>query len=66
MTAQDNSNTASTPHPPKLLDEMRSKLRFLHYSLRTEQSYVGWIRRCILFQGKRHPKETGAPEVGAF
>ncbi len=37
-----------------------------HYSLRTEQSYVAWVRRFILFHGKRHPKEMGAPEVVAF
>ena len=37
-----------------------------HYSLRTEQSYVGWVRRFILFHDKRHPKEMGAVEVVAF
>ena len=37
-----------------------------HYSLRTEKSYVKWIRRFILFHGKRHPRELGASEIGAF
>ena len=50
---------------PKLLDRVRERIRFKHYSLRTEDSYVQWIRRFILFHGKRHPSETGAPEVEA-
>lgn len=51
---------------PKLLDQVRGKLRAKHYSLRTETSYVDWIRRYILFHGKRHPREMGAREVEAF
>jgi hypothetical protein len=53
-------------NPPKLLDQVRDRIRTKHYSLRTEQSYVQWIRRYILFNGKRHPKELGGPEVEAF
>ncbi len=45
---------------PKLLDIVRDKLRLKHYSLRTEQAYVDWIKRYILFHGKRHPREMGA------
>ena len=45
---------------------MRSRLRTAHYSPRTEESYVSWIRRFVLFQGKRHPREMGAAEVRAF
>ena len=41
-------------------------MRSLHYSRRTEESYTGWIRRFILFQGKHHPAEMGAPEVKTF
>ena len=52
--------------PPKLLDQVRNKIRFKHYSLRTEQAYVDWIRRFILFNHKRHPTEMGGPEVEAF
>jgi hypothetical protein len=48
---------------PKLLTIVRDKIRAKHYSYRTEQSYVGWIRRFILFNGKRHPNEMGAAEV---
>jgi integron integrase len=53
-------------HPPKLLDRVRIAARERHYSLRTEQSYVAWVRRFILFHGKRHPKDMGASEVVAF
>jgi len=52
--------------PPKLLDQMRAELRVSHYSIRTEHAYLDWVRRFILFHGKRHPKEMGANEVGAF
>jgi len=52
--------------PPKLLDQVRDKLRVKHYSIRTEQSYVDWIKRYILFHGKRHPKDLGARDLEAF
>ena len=52
--------------PPKLLDQLRERLRLLHYSIRTEQQYVQWVRRFILFHGKRHPAEMGAREVESF
>lgn len=51
---------------PKLLDQVRGKIRLKHYSLRTEQTYVDWIRRYILFHGKHHPRDMGAGEVEAF
>jgi hypothetical protein len=57
---------AGAPQPRRLLDQVRDKLRTLHYSPRTEDAYVGWIRHYILFQGKRHPKDLGAAEVEAF
>jgi len=50
----------------RLLDRVRVALRTLHYSARTEKAYVGWIRRFILFHGKRHPEAMGEPEIGAF
>jgi integron integrase len=53
-------------HAPKLLDQVRGKIRLKHYSIRTEQAYVDWIRRFILHFGKRHPRELGAAEVEAF
>jgi len=50
----------------RLLDRVRECVRVRHYSYRTEQQYVGWIRRFILFHGKRHPREMGAREVEAY
>ena len=52
--------------PQRLLDRVRGEIRALHYSLRTEQTYVQWIRRFILFHDKRHPHDMGAQEVGEF
>jgi integron integrase len=52
--------------PPKLLDRVRNAIRVRHYSLRTEEAYVAWVRRFILFHGKRHPLEMGAAEINAF
>jgi hypothetical protein len=52
--------------PKKLLDQVRDAIRVKHYSIRTEEAYVGWIRRYILFHDKRHPREMGAPEIAAF
>lgn len=51
---------------PKLLDRVRAEIRLRHYSLRTEQSYVDWARRFILFHHKRHPVEMGATEIRDF
>ena len=54
------------PNQPRLLDRVRNAIRARHYSLRTEEAYVGWIRRYILFHDKRHPLEMGEPEINAF
>jgi integron integrase len=54
------------PNAPKLLDQMRERLRLRHYSFRTEQQYVGWARRFILFHKKRHPNTMGAGEIEGF
>lgn len=51
---------------PRLLDQVRDAIRTRHYSYRTEEAYVGWIKRFILFHHKRHPAEMGAAEVSAF
>jgi integron integrase len=51
---------------PKLLDQVRYAIRAKHYSLRTEEAYVQWIRRFILFHNKRHPRDMGAEEVRQF
>ncbi len=52
--------------PKKLLDQVREAIRIKHYSYRTEERYVDWIRHFILFHGKRHPKEMGKAEIEAF
>jgi integron integrase len=54
------------PGQPRLLDRVRHAIRARHYSLRTEEAYVGWIRRYVLFHGKRHPIEMREPEINAF
>lgn len=51
---------------PRLLDRVIAAIRTRHYSLRTEKSYVDWIRRFIRFHGKRHPRDMGGPEIEAF
>lgn len=67
MAAKPSRNT---PRPPlqakRLLDQVRERLRYMHYSMRTEQTYVYWVRWFVRFHGVRHPKEMGAPEVEAF
>ena len=52
--------------PPRLLDLMRDAIRRRHYSHRTEETYAHWMKRFIIYSGKRHPKELGAAEVTAF
>ncbi len=59
-------NNQNHTQPPKLLDQVVAKMRVKHYSLRTEKSYVDWIKRYIWHFDKRHPKDMGAAEVEAF
>lgn len=66
MDAPSVSRQPAVRQPPRLLESMRERIRVLHYSIRTEQAYVDWARRFILFHEKRHPREMGAPEVTAF
>jgi len=56
----------NSPQPLRLLDQVRDAIRRRHYSRRTEETYVQWIRRFIFFSGRRHPKAMGAAEVTAF
>ena len=51
---------------PKFLDEIRQLMRLRHYSRRTEEAYIGWIRRYILFHGKRHPRDLGESDIAKF
>jgi integron integrase len=55
-----------SPKPPRLLEQLRDGIRRRHYSMRTEETYVHWVKRFIYFSGKRHPAELGAAEVTAF
>lgn len=70
MSYPPQSAGISGPRPaapvPRLFDEVRRQMRVKHYSLRTEKIYIGWIRRFILANAKRHPREMGAAEVEAF
>ena len=61
--------TATAPLPlrsVKVLDQLRERIRYLHYSLRTEQAYVNWVRAFIRFHGVRHPATLYSSEVEAF
>ena len=61
---------SADPLPPlqsaRLLDQVRERIRYLHYSIRTEQAYVQWVRAFVHFHGLRHPADMGAAEVEAF
>src|SRR5712692_4485598 len=59
-------NESAKRSEPKLLDRVREGIRVRHYSRRTEEAYASWIRRFIVFHGKRHPRELGEAEVSAF
>ncbi len=65
-TATSSETSGSSVQAPKLLDRMRTHPRTRHYSIRTEQAYLDWARRFILYHNKRHPQEMGASEVEAF
>lgn len=60
------STNTSDPKPKKLLDQVRETLRTKHYSYRTEQTYIDWIKRYIIFHNKQHPKDLGVEEIRAF
>lgn len=66
MSYEDGLGGVKDRKPRKLLDVVRARLRVKHYSMRTEQAYVAWVRRFILFHDKRHPRDMGAAEVEAF
>lgn len=62
----DIDHTPGAASNPKLLDEVRAHIRRLNYSIRTEDAYVDWVRRFVLFHDKRHPRTMGGPEMEAF
>jgi hypothetical protein len=59
-------NAPITAPRPKLIDQIRHAIRTRHYSPRTEETYVHWIKRFIFFHNKRHPAETAEPEIARF
>ena len=63
--ALPNADPAAAP-PPRLIVQVRNRIRFRHYSLRTEEAYVHWIRRYVVFHGRRHPRDLGAEHITAF
>ena len=54
------------PRAPRLLDEVRRQIRYHHYSIRTEDAYVQWVRAFVRYHGLRHPAELGRADVEAF
>jgi len=68
MTNRPSSSSAgaSAPQGKKLLDVYREALRVRHYSYRTEETYISWVRQYILFHDKRHPRDMGVAEINAF
>lgn len=75
MNSYIHSGKPRRPHvvesaPPlqavRLLDQVRERIRYRHYSYRTEQQYVNWVRAFVRFHGVRHPREMGAAEVERF
>ena len=61
-----NPSLPTPSSPPRLLDQVKARIRFKHYSIRTEEAYTDWIKRFVRHFGKRHPREMGAEEVRAF
>ncbi|MFM6553817.1 MAG: site-specific integrase, partial [Dolichospermum sp.] len=54
------------PPPPQLLEVVRETIRLKHYSYRTEQTYLDWIKRYLLFHQEKHPREMGKEEIKSF
>jgi len=66
MAPPNFSDKSTTAKPPKLLDQVCDKLRVKHYSIRTKQTYVDWIKRYIFFHDKRHLRNLETRDVEAF
>jgi hypothetical protein len=68
MNSRKNSRKTSIPvfKSTRLLDQLREQIRYLHYSLRTEEAYVYWVKKFIHFSALRHPRDMGQIEVQAF
>ncbi len=66
MNHKNGSNSVDIAFTPRILETMRERLRLKHYALRTEESYIRWVRLYILFHDKRHPRHLGAAEIEGF
>ena len=66
LRKQQNKGVQDSGRPGKLLDQVRDIMRMKHYSVKTEQNYVHWMKRYILFHRKRHPRDMGVREIEAF
>ena len=66
MSDQNREASPAGAARPRLLEVAREAIRRRHYSYRTEETYLHWMKRFVLFSGKRHPRELGAAEVTAF
>jgi len=63
---ENTAEGSQVPAAPRLFDLLRSRIRMRHYSVRTERVYAHWVRRYVLFHGKRHPREMGPAEITSF
>src|SRR5688572_9187769 len=66
LVSLEQTRLQYTARPPRLLDQLRDVIRLKHYSMRTEEQYVDWVRRFVRFCDLRHPRECGAADVEAF
>ena len=71
MQSTESGSASAGPVPgqrpePKLLDRLREAVRLRHYSRRTEEAYATWVRRFIVFHGKKHPSQMGGDEIGGY
>ena len=64
--ADSPGTNAVAPKAPRLLDQVRERVRYLHYSIRTKEAYVHWVRAFVRFHGLRHPNWMGGEQVQAF
>ena len=59
-------NQNESANRPNLLEQIKGVMRVKHYSIRTEEAYVGWVKKFVLFYNKKHPKYMGAKEIENF
>ncbi|MBL1294199.1 MAG: phage integrase N-terminal SAM-like domain-containing protein [Thiotrichales bacterium] len=62
----NTSDAVFRPQSKRLLDQVSEVMRYYHYSKRSEESYVRWIKQFVLFNNKRHPSEMGKPEIERY